>query len=732
MSVKDGNTRTLLIGTALAVAWGQFAPGAMAQESRRMAIEEVVVTARKVEESLQTVPVAVSALTGSMIERGAITDIGDLEGMAPNVEIGRHGTFPSSAHITIRGMTSMDIERSFEPSVGVVVDGLFLASNTNQMVDMFDIARIEILRGPQGTLFGKNTIGGVVNVVRNQPSNEFEAKVQATLGNLGRVDLKGVVNVPLVNEVLAARVGVASLNSDGYMKNLTTGNTLNEDEAMAFRGALRFTPNENFDVTLNYDYYRNRMDGTGPLNLSTEDQFICILYGFCGVQLPNGDFTDADRDLYTVNTNTDGFNHEDVHTVIGEVNWRVGELTVTSITGYRHLKEDILFDPDASPVNFLEPRRKQNTEQFSQELRVSGNLGERADFVVGGYYFYSDYYLHQRSDLTAAGAGIQIQETYHDDRSWAGFFQGNYRITPELRINVGGRYTWQKKSINHRPLGLPTFSGEFDESWKEFTPRVGLDYQVNDNIFLYASYASGFKSGGWNGRAGTHTSIGPYDPETVDAFEIGMKSDFWNGRARLNVAAFYNDYKDLQLDTVRPLDSAGGQETLVDNAASAKTQGVEAELTVIPLEGLTLISNVGYLDAKYKSFTADLDGDGDIDDNSGLKFRRAPKWQVTLGANYEYLLPSDSGSVDLNVRWSWRDQTELTVLNLPVGHQKSVGILNGTVSYTTPDDHMRVSLYGRNLTNEQYVEYVLPVANLFNFGSPSIPREYGIELTFQY
>src|SRR5690606_13364658 len=206
------------------------------------------------------------------IERAAITDIGDLEGMAPNVEIGRHGTFPRSAHITIRGMTSMAIERSFEPSAGGVRDGAFLASSTNQMADMFAIGRIESLRGPQGTLFGKNTIGGVVNVVRNQPTNEFEAKAQATLGNFGRVDLKGVVNVPLVDNVLAARVGVASLNSDGYIKNLATGNDLNGDDALAIRGALRLTPNENFDFTINYDYYRNRNDGTGPLNLSTPDQ----------------------------------------------------------------------------------------------------------------------------------------------------------------------------------------------------------------------------------------------------------------------------------------------------------------------------------------------------------------------------------------------------------------------------------------------------------------------------
>ena len=732
MSEISARNRILLIGTAMALATGASAPAAMAQEGSRFTIEEVVVTARKVEESLQTVPVAVSALTGGMIERAAITDIGDLEGMAPNVEIGRHGTFPSSAHITIRGMTSMDIERSFEPSVGVVVDGLFLASNTNQMVDMFDIGRIEILRGPQGTLFGKNTIGGVVNVVRNQPTNEFEARAQATLGNFGRVDLKGVVNVPLVDNVLAARVGVASLNSDGYIKNLATGNDLNGDDALAIRGALRLTPNENFDFTINYDYYRNRNDGTGPLNLSTPDQAICAFFGYCAVQLPNGKFTDGDRDLYTVNTNSDGFNHEDIHTVVGEFNWRLGDYTLTSITGYRHLKEDILFDPDASTLRFLEPFRYQKSEQFSQELRLSGEIGDRADFVVGAYYFYSDYYLLQITDMTDSAAAFLEQETYHDDKSWAGFFQGNYRITPELRLNVGGRYTWQKKTIDHRPLGYPTFSGEHSETWKEFTPRVGLDYQVNDNFFVYASYAAGFKSGGWNGRAGSFTSLGPYDPEKVDAFEIGFKSDFWSGRGRLNVAAFYNDYKDLQLDTVRPTDFFGGQETLVDNAASAKTQGIEAELTLMPAEGLTLFSNVGYLDAKYKSFMADLDGDGNIDDNTSLKFRRAPKWQVTLGASYEYLLPNDAGSMDFNVRWSWRDKAELTVLNFPVGHQKSVGILNGTVSYTTPNDHIRVSLYGRNLTNEKYIEYVLPVADLFNFGSPSIPREYGIELTFQY
>jgi len=711
--------------------------------AERQVIEEVQVTARRTGESLQDVPVAVSAIRGEALDLKQALDIGALEGIAPNVTFGRHGTFPNSAQITIRGMTSMDIERTFDPSVGVQVDGVSMATNTNQMLDLFDVESIEILRGPQGTLFGRNTIGGTVNVTRKQASTEvLQGDFETTLGNFGRTDGRAAINVPITDD-LATRISLFSSKSDGYVDNTFTGDNRMGEEVLAARINTVFQATDSLTITFDYDRLKDRSDTGYALNITDPSGYETgtgrAPYLWCAL----GNSCDGKpNDLYEVAANEKNLADIDRDAFRIQLDYVLGNSAeLTYIGAYAEQDELITLDWDgvaeAVPVNpfYATRNRAQSERTTSHELRISGNLSERINGVAGVYYFSNDYSLTQ----TEVFMQLPIdKDTGQDSESLALFAQGNYALTEEWQFTAGIRVTRDEKKFRT----LSRFAG-FDvsglkEDWSETTFRLGTDYRFNDNVMIYASIASGYKGGGFNGRAGSLAQAEtPYDPETVDTYEVGLKSDLLDGRVRLNVAAFRSNYDDLQLDVSVKTEGNDAPNTLVSNASSAISEGFELELTALLTDSTTLQFNYGFLNAEYEDFVANLFGEtnanGDLllVDYSGNELRRSPRHQFMLSLNHEFNLRTGRLLAEANYRWT--DTQHMTVDNDPYLEQNALGLLDLNLMHFSANERWRIAAFVHNATDEEELGYMFRASNLWQFGTAATaPRTVGVTVGYSF
>lgn len=736
------STRGVALVTAVSIA-ALCTPVAAQDTAEHGGLGDIIVTARKREESLQNVPVAVTAMAGEQLAQMYAVDLRDIDGMAPNVTIGAHSSWPGSAHVTIRGLTSMDIERSFEPSVGVAVDGVFLPTNANQMLDMFDIERIEILRGPQGTLFGKNTIGGVISATRKRPQLDgLSLEAELNMGNYGRRDLKAAVDATLIDDVLGVRVSMFSKNSDGIFRNSYDNSRRGGQDLTAIRTAVLARLGEDVSLLFNWDHYREDSPAGAVLNITNPNDDFGLDYCNLG-RLPCG----IPSNLYTIASEDRNQNRVDRDSLSAEINATVGIVDITSITAFTWQYEDMSHDFDGEAIQppfFHTSPRITREKYFSQELRANAALADTANIVGGLYFFDHRYRLRQYDDI--GGYHNFTQNTHHRSRSYAAFVQADWEFVETLRLSVGGRYTRDEKYLDyHLPRSfleaLPATLIEnvhyvqgLKASFEEFTYRVGLDWQPRDGALLYSSISTGFKGGGFNGRAGTlEAAREPYAPEKVTSYEIGGKLDLFDRRLRINAAAFYGKYDDLQADInlsiTDPLTGQSSQQTIVRNAAQAEAKGIELEVTALPTDDLRLRGSLGLLDTGYDSFTANLTGrPGDVRDYSDKRFRRAPDTQFSVGGDYTFRLPQEKRIV-ASLGYSWTSSQDMTLDNDPWLRQRAVGLLDGSLTLYAADDRWKVALWGRNLTNEQYINYGFRAGDLWQFGSPSEPRTYGLVLS---
>lgn len=712
-------------------------------------LEQVLVTARRRTENLQDVPVSVTAISPSQLEAAASPNIQDLEGLTPNLVIDPQATSPNSASIAIRGISFEDIEKSFDPAVGVILDGVYLGTNNGALLNFFDFELVEVLRGPQGTLFGRNTSGGVINVRRTRPTGEWGARLRATFGNFGRQDYRAVVNFPIVENQLAGKLFYFSSDFDGFYHNVTTGRREGRAKSESYGGSLLFTPNEDFDFLLTGEHGH---DGgqvlVSPFNRSTD--LICLqlpvgpggaLVRVTGISAAECSPTRGVKDLYTAYANGSNGTSLTRHAVTAEGNWRAGWTTLTSVTGFIRTKEVVNWDVDGSSIDFFNTRRSQRYYQFSQEFRAAGDLGERIDYVAGLYYFYNEYSLMQANRLGPfLGGGTSNQFAQYNSQSYAAFADVDWKITNALRLSVGGRYTSDRKKLNNAFVG--GFNTIGSESWAEFTPRVSLDYRFNPDILTYASYGRGYRSGGFNGRSSTVlSSTTPYNPETVDSYEVGLKSTLLDRRLTFNAAAFYTKYKDKQEESVVPTPGgATAQETIVTNAASATIKGLEFDLTAVPVRNLTVRAALGLLDAHYDSFPS-RDTAGNLIDLSTLTMRRTPNVTGSLSADYR--IPTEAGDFTLAAQYRFVDEYQTTISrapgvipfrNDPRGLTDPQNNVEASLSWTREfgGNKLTVQAWGRNLLNDKGLASALPVAGLFTFGGVRPPRTYGLEFGYEF
>jgi iron complex outermembrane recepter protein len=665
-----------------------------AAEENEDGIASITVTARKRVEDVQDVPIAVTGLSGEALENRFVPDVRALAKYIPNVQLGQVQFSGATLSASIRGLTFADIERSFEPAVATSIDGIFLASNTGALVDFFDVESIEVLRGPQGTLFGRNTIGGIVNVKRTRPTGELGAKLSATIGSYGRHDFKGVFNTPIIEDKLALKVGLYSINGDSFTRNFDTGKRDPGLKRFGFTGTLLVTPTDNFEAVLSYEYLKDRSNYPQLVNQSLPGSLACDAFSLCfnapRPGAPAGSPTL--QQLYEDSNYTASFTDVPFQVPLNASNLTMNakysgkNFDIVSVTGLWRNNDALDIDNIGNAIGpdtaLFHPVRELNGKQFSQELRFDSDFKGLFNIVAGLYYFRSSYRLERQDVFLLGGVanpGLLV-DTFSAGQtvtSYAAFAETYWKLSDTTRLTVGGRYTKEKKAFNvQKPAvsiaeGGPFFCpnpllGPNDPcrtgklSFNKFTPRVSIDQKFGDDVLLYASWSRGFRSGGFNGRPGsTSDTIGPYNPEVVDSYEIGFRSKFWDKKAVFNATVFQTDYKNKQEDqiTANPLNPASTI-TFVRNAGEARFRGVELEAQLKPTRDLNFFASAGYLNGKYLQF---LDAAGN-DIRADRILRYAPKWNASFGTEYE--IPVGSGDnhfvVGANVKYLADYATEST------------------------------------------------------------------------
>ena len=743
MAIKRGIVSAFAVGLfasafGAGLAWAAEPDAAeMNSKPKPGAIEEITVRARKVEEKEQSTPVAVTPFSSAAMEREVTYDMTDLEG-TPNVLLNSLGAFNATA-FAIRGGSFQDIESSFEPAVGVVMDGIYLGRNATSFMNLYDTESVEVLRGPQGVLFGRNSTSGMVVVRSRRPSGDFSTRGTVSVGDRGFRDYRISLDVPIVPEKVAANVSFFQQGSNGHFPNAAGGRLANVN-LWSMRGILEFTPTDAFDLTVIWDNMKDRSGGA-PLNPASQPGSLFAAFGFG--EDPGG--------FFNVNQEMHERNHTDYSDLIFDMNYDVGPVTLTSITGWRSAKEDIWTDFDSEPLVLFETKRPQSAGQFSQELRVAGDIIEDVlNFTAGWYYYDSHYSLLGTTEMDVcvflpgcpSGApGVASFTTVgqaHQSMYSNGYFgQMIWAVTPELNMYAGGRWTVDDKEFNIAPSS-PVLGGAGkavdDDRWHKFTPKVGIDLQITPDVFTYMQYSTGFRSGGYNGRAGriVPESVGPYDSETRGSLESGVKSDWLDDHLRVNLTGFYDRFHDMQLPVIVPTGNpTSPQETLTQNAGGAEIWGLELETISKPLDAVTLWASAGYLNASYLEFDGDLDGNGIVDDNTDKDLIRAPKYYGHIEALYEVPL-GDFGTLDLDAQWTYIAHYATTAANNAIANVPGTSLYDGSVSYRPMDSAWRFTVYGKNLFNRTVIGGGLDVANLFAFNGPIPPRTYGVQVGWQY
>jgi len=712
----------------------------------QVVIEEIVVTARKRSESIQDVPVSVSAIEQEL-KRATVRRLEDIQNFAPNLYIRRSPGIASGAAVSIRGVSSSESDKSFDPAIGVMMDGMFLGTSSGVLLQNFDIERIEVLRGPQGTLFGKNTTGGLINVIRGAVTMEFDADLDLTLDNNGREDIKAVVNVPLIGDQLGVKLFGASIQSDGFVRNTTLGDDVGGDDIQDYGFTLLWEPSDLFNIKLHYEKFLDQSEQGAYTNANQPGELACNLeMGGNGIGCETSSNDGPDNN----SANGRNFSDNEYDTFILTANLDLESFLLTYIGTSRDMDEDNMQHFDGAPVDALRMRFFNDWHQKSHELRATSQFSDQFEFVAGLYFWEVDYVqrwdvgdLHYQLwrlgvfpiPLTPTSLNSNGQEQVTESK--AAFLSGDWHLNDRWTLTAGFRWTEEEKDFLGGNRGIPynpavgdTIPPLFEPKsyygkWDEVTPMVGARYQVGDDIMVYGSYSEGFKSGGFFGRQANFNLDPSYDPEFVENYEVGLKSTWLDGRLIFNSAVFVSKYKDKQESILIPVDLSNVA-TVVRNAAVLDMNGAEAEVMYQISPAWLVRGTYGYIDAVFDEYLADITGDQMVTDNSGLTTRNTPKH--TLGLTTSYTVPVGAGNLEGVVSYRYRDEVEMIADNDPLGHLGSITNLSASVSYAWDDDRYTVSAFGRNITDERE-RMVGRIADLTTRGWWNEGATYGVEFS---
>ncbi|RMF75036.1 MAG: TonB-dependent receptor [Acidobacteria bacterium] len=712
-------------------------------EAEKPALEvEVKVTARKREENVQEVPVAVSVVQGEVLEDQAAEDLSVVQQNVPNLAIyaGRNQSTTLTAFL--RGIGQADPLWGVDPGVGLYLDDVYIARPQGALLDVFDVDRIEVLRGPQGTLYGKNTIGGAIKYVSRRPTDEFEARIAGAFGEFGRQDFKGSISGPLVPGKLRAKVAFASLQRDGYGRNLFQGIDNSDKDTTAYRVSVDFIASDRFRIELSHDKTDDNANPKGYARLAPNPFCPLFLGQPCG---PLGGLWDTESGLEPVNgTEATGY----AATATWDIN---DDWTFKSITAYRETDSQNNIDFDTTPARIADVRATYYDDQTSQEFQLIYDGGRKLSGVFGLYYFdgkaggdvFAIFFEGINPGTSSSTQGFVETE------SRALFFDGSYALTDRLTLNAGLRYTDEDKhGVAFNRLWVdPDFTtvflvaADYDKTanFTSLSPRIGLDYDFTDDVMGYVSISRGFKSGGFNIRAQSNffpSSAEPFDDEKLTMAEVGVKSVLGGGQGVLNTAVFWGDYTDVQVSTFTDYDSDGdgtNDSFFGDflNAGDATLKGVEVEFAWAPrgARWFRLNGYVSYLDAKPDSFI-DRNRNGLVDTQV---ITNAPEWTGSLTT--EFNAPTRVGVFTGGITYAYRDDSVLTNEGdgvTPIT-QEAYGLLNARVGWISRDSRWAFNVVGTNLTDEEYLTsgYNLPVLGILT-GSYGAPRQVTATLEYRF
>jgi iron complex outermembrane recepter protein len=722
-------------------------------------IEEVVITATKRAQSMQDVPIAVTAFNADTLERERVTGVGDIASKTPGFYISQQS--PSDPEMTIRGIGSTDREAGSDRSVVMFIDEIYIGRSGGTTIDLMDIEQVEVLRGPQGTLFGRNVVGGAVSVTTAKPSEEAYQKYRATLGNYDLREVAAVFNAPISDSVLS-RFSISKKDRDGVHKNLNTGNMLDGINSLSLRGALKLLPSDSVEVNLSAEYSHDEVDGIHAR--------VPIVAGVFG---PIDNFT-VSSDLHDVTLPIDGMLDRDVWGLTARVDWDIDLGRFTSLTSYR--VSDFAQDRDLTAATVpgtqcSEPSLDttvecflsreiidENSSTFTQELRLASESDGDFNWITGLYYLLEDTDRDQERKRRLSRDGNvtssdPLFEQVNETVSYAIFGETNYNVTENLVLTVGARWTHDEKTLdldvtdldpnNLITNALNPAQEEFSvrgesESWEEFTPKINLAYHLDDGSMAYITWSKGYKSGGFNGQAGLESSVRiPFEPETVTNLELGLKSQFWDDRVRLNLSLYQMQFEDLQLRR-RLLIDPNDQSTntiVIGNAKEAEIKGFEGEFTLAPTDAITFSATYAYTGSELTDPEVTVGIPGVSDDGlsaaKGDPLPRAPENSVTLAADYRVEL--SAGELSFQIDYAWLDEIYFDLgTPKPGGFQDEYGLLNGSINFTTNSGEWGLTLWAKNLEDKQYWVQQQPL----NGGATAVgrvgePRTFGLTVSWE-
>lgn len=739
--------RLMLAGSciSLAVSWSASAsaqdagtagtvtssPAGADEPTAQVGVEDIIVTAERRSARIQETPLAISAVGGDTLQKQQITGLEGLTDQLPNISFSRNG---GDAKIFIRGIGLDVIAPGADPRVALYTDGIYNARTQAVLGAFYDVERVEVLRGPQGTLYGRNATAGAVNILSRDPTSSLEGYGTLTVGNYDLIRTEGAVSGPLSDKI-SARIAFQTADRDGFGRNIQTGGDVDDEHSRAIRAKLRFEPSEKTTVAVAADYLRQD-DHNGGFH------FLGNTPGHTAFGLTRG-FTVPENPRDYAGYGPDRL----VESYGGSVTaiFDMGGPELTSVTGYRHLLSNVATSTDPTTSGFAPVTYREKSDSFTQEIRIAHSAGP-VDFIIGGYFFHEKNEASTVAQLSGGYFGLSdaLREGARyggsqTTNAWAAFGQATINLSERLGIDLGLRYSYEDRHTDeYNQLDLvriydpnnPPFAPGFvrfarqHASWSSLDPKVTLHYKLSDDVMTYATYSQGFKSGGFN--------IGflqpAFDPEEITDYEVGIKADLFDRRLRANVSGFYYDYKQLQVNVVE------GLQLVTRNAAKAKIYGVEAEVTALPTDNLKIDLNFAWLHAEFTDYETVDAGRPELGllDLKGNRLSYAPKYKV--GGAIGYSLQTSIGEFTPRVNVAWTSRVDFSQFNLPYVGQKARTEIDLFLDYDAGNG-WAANLFVRNLSNDRYNVSGTVASGFLGYpvlGQPGVPRTYGLAVTRRF
>lgn len=724
-SALSGARRSVLtLSIASVLAGGSLLPARTHAAEESLMLGEIVVTAQKREESIQDVGISITALSGEQMVALGLTSAIDLVSQVPGLQVSGAGGGAINS-FSIRGVTQNDFAASQESPVAVYVDEGYIASNTITNFSLFDLERVEVLRGPQGTLFGRNATGGLVHYITKKPSQDFDGIVDLQLGEEGRTRVEAALGGG-ISELVSGRLSAVYNKDDGLIKNDLGPNTMRQDN-YSVRGQLLFESSADLSVLVKAQYANEDAARGGwahAVGLDgdyVDDPTATDFFGY----------RDADGDPFTVSQDFTGYFESEVSELVARVDWTVDRFTFTSLTNYQDIKDSYGEDADVTPFDVYNYEQANDVNQVSEELRMSWETG-RARNIIGVYYLDIDgeYGTRQTGDaFFGTGVGYpegtaEIVAAKQKTETWAVFGQTDLDLSDRWSLTLGARYNSDSKDFRYESTDIYFLQGgsfSYSDSLSEddFSGKVQLNYRPRDEWLLYAGVSRGIKAGGFNlPLFPIAASDFPFTGEVLTAYEVGLKASLTD-RVRLNASAYYYDYSDYQVY------SFDGFATFLFNA-NAETYGAELELAASPINGLDIMLGVALLNADVKDVPPTISATGN--ETAAL----AP--DVTFNGLVRYEWPAFGGSLSVQADYAWKDDYNFNLVFTPVIQEKSYGVANARLGYTSADRSWSAAIFVRNLTDTNYRDYAFDTTAFFGSieNAPGTKRWVGGSISFRW